>query len=152
VAAHREVAIIHDQRAGKADIDAELGRNLHDMGAALEDGGREVSLLGPEDIGRLRRMPEGRQHDGVIGQFNTDQLAAARHLHLVNRVPLIKRDLALALGRIGPVALADGFDRVDGEHETGAERMTGAHQGAEVHRLGNAFCADGEKSPHVRIP
>ncbi len=59
-ASETQQPVVHDDRPGDADIDAELGRDLHHMIAAFDERRRKPATLGPENVGRAGGMAEGR--------------------------------------------------------------------------------------------
>ena len=91
-AAQRDHPVIHHQRAGHSDIDAELGRNFDHLIAAGQDSGRQVALLRAEYIGGLGRVPEAGQVVGIGQELDPDQPAAARQGQRRRAVIFIERD------------------------------------------------------------
>ena len=144
----RHHPVVQQDRRGDGDIDAEPGRNAHDMAAAGEQRGRQSAALGPEHIGGALRMGEARQVDGVVQQFEADELAAARQLQRLDRRIFVERHMLGRLGRIGLADHAQIHVRRDGEHEIRAEGVRRAKQTAGVHGLGDALDAQPEIPPH----
>ena len=113
------------------------------MGAAGDQLGAEHAAFGPEHIGGLHRMGEGRQLDRLVDKLDADQPAAPRQAHLADALPMIEGKVR---GR--PRCVGDGVHDArigaDGEHEARAEGMGRAEQIAEIDGLRAALDADGE--------
>lgn len=125
---------------------------VHDMNrdglAARKQRRADRAALAPEHVGGGVRMLETRQFDGVVGELDADEGAAFRQAHLFHRVPRIVGDVIEAARGVALVGLAHLGVRVDGEEEARPERMRGAHQRAEIHRLGDVLRADAEIAAH----
>jgi hypothetical protein len=90
-------------------------------------------------------MAEAGQIDRIVDQLAADQAAAARQLELRRCGEVVHRQLEFGLRRVRPGA-AHGVVGLHQEDEAGAERVSRAHQVAEVHRLADALGPDREKS------
>src|SRR5262245_4511855 len=69
--------VIHDERAGHGEVDAEARGNPDDEVAACLQRRRETGALRAQHIGGLRRMTEARHVDGIGQQFHADEAATA---------------------------------------------------------------------------
>jgi hypothetical protein len=94
-------------------------------------------------------VAEAWQVDCVFQQLNADQPAALRQGQVLDRLPVEVRQVLGALGGVG-TRLQRLVGSADGEGEAGAEAVRGAHQVAEVQRLGDALRADGEIAARQR--
>ena len=76
-------------------------------------------------------MAETRQINGVVEQFNADELATLRQGQFVERCPVVVRHVELALRGVGV-----GFERpvggADRKRKTCPEAVGRTHQVAEV--------------------
>ncbi len=93
-------------------------------------------------------MPELGQLDRRLGQLDADHLQAFGKMHLVMALPLIIGEVLERPRRVGLIGDLGPVLRFDREHERRAERIGRAHQGAQIHRLGNAFRSDCKISAH----
>lgn len=144
-AAEAAQPIVHDDGPGRGDIEREGGRNADEMMAAGDHAGAEHASFGPEHIGCLQRVGEGRQLDRLVEKLDADQPAAARQAKLVDALPMIEGKV-----RGGPRCVGDGVHDArigaDGEGEACAEGVGRAKQIAEIDGLRGALDADGEKT------
>ena len=75
-APERAQAVIHDDGAGRGDIERESRRNPHEMLAARRQFGGQHPALGTEHIGRALGMGEAREIVGLVKDFDPDQAAS----------------------------------------------------------------------------
>ena len=141
--------VVHQNRPGDTDIDAELCRNFDRMIAACDQFRRQGPLLRSEHIGRLFRVGEAGQIDRIVKQFDTDKLAAFRQFHRRNRVVLVKRNMLCGLRGVGFVEFTQIDHRRDREHEVRPEGVRRAEQIAHIHRFRDALDADSKETSHV---
>ena len=83
--AERLHAVVHDDRAGDREIDAEPRRDPHHVVAARQHRRRQRAALRPEHVGGVEGVAEARQLDRVVDQLAADQPAAARQLQRLHR-------------------------------------------------------------------
>ena len=93
--------VVHDDGAGHGQVDAEARGDAHHVVAARQQLGRQRALLGPQHIGRAQRMAEARQVDRLVQQLHPDQPAALGQRQLVDALPVVVRQVLLALGGVG---------------------------------------------------
>ena len=112
--------------------------------AAGDHAGAELATFGPEHIGCLQRVGEGRQLNRLVEKLDADQPAAARQAKLLDALPMIEGNV-----RGGPRGVGDGVHDArigaDGEGEACAEGVGRAKQIAEIDGLRGSLDADGEK-------
>ena len=101
MAAEAQQPVVHDQRAGDAEIDREAGRDLHHVVAERLHIGRQALALGAQDVGRLARMAEDRQLDRVVGDLDADQPAAQRQAEGFEVGEIVGRHRARRVGGVG---------------------------------------------------
>ena len=136
------------ERAGDAEIDREAGRDLDHVVAERLQIARQAFALGPQDVGRLARMAEARQLDRLVGDLDADQPAAQRQAEGFEVGEMVGRHRARRVRGVAVRSLAAVVLGPHREHEGGAEGMGGAEQGADIHRLADAFDADAEIAFH----
>ena len=143
-AAEAEHAIVHHDDAGGRQIDAEPGRDAHDVIAPI-DHRRRQRCAPAEHVGGVQRVPEARQQSRRIQQLHADQHAALRQDQLLDGIEPIERHL-LRLRCVGE-RVPCRVD-IDQEHEAGAEGVRRADQIAQVHGLADALRPDAEIAAH----
>ena len=148
MAAQAQEPVVHNEGAGDTQIDREAGRNLHDIVAARLNSGRQALPLGTHDIGRLARVAEARQVDGIVGDLDPDQSAAERQPEGLEVGEMVGRNRARRVGRVAGRSLARIILGPHREHEGSAEGMGGPEQGADVHGLARPFDSDAEIAFH----
>ena len=75
-AAEAQQPIVHHDRAGGREVDAEAGRDPHHVRAARQHRGRQRAALGTENVGGIQRMAEAREQGRLVEQLDADQGAA----------------------------------------------------------------------------
>ena len=73
--AKADLAVIHGDGGGDADIDAEFHRDFDDMVAFVLYFLREMPHFRTEHISGAQGVAKAGEIYGLIGEFNTDQLA-----------------------------------------------------------------------------
>lgn len=141
-------AVVHHQRSGHADIDAEAGGDLHDEVAALHQCRRQAAALRPQHIGGPQRMPEARQLYRLVQQLDADQGTALRQLQARHVRIVVDRQMARGIRCVRDAKLAFVQPGVDGEGEAGAERMGRPDKVAHVERFADALYPDCKISTH----
>lgn len=118
--------IVHHDCASHGNIDAKRGRDFYAVVAFGQQFGRKRAAFGAEHVSGAQRVAETWQVDGVIDQFDADELAAVGQRHLVEACPVIVWQMQLALGRVG-VGFESLVGCADGEREMRAKAMGRPH-------------------------
>jgi len=109
---------------------------------------RQIAFFRTQHISGLLRMAEQGQVDGVIGQLDTNQLAAARQHHIIGGIEVIDRHIAKRTGSVALFQFAAVKSRADKEKEAAAKGMCRAQQVTRIHDFVAAFHPDAEKTAH----
>ncbi len=120
------------------------------MRASLEHGGAEIATFLAQNISGHARMAEAWQLHRVICQLHTNDLATARQRHVIHALPVVIGQVLGGLGGVGLKHLARAVGRAHGEHEAAAKGVCGAHDCAQIARLGDSLNADCEIASHEK--
>lgn len=141
-------AVVDDQGAGNADVDAELHRDFDDVVAAGDKLGGKAALLGAEDIGGAQGMAEDGEIDGFVEEFDADKRAVFRQGEIIELFMRVERHVDVGVRGVGRFDVGVVYGGVDREEETRAKGVRRSHQIAEIETFADALDADGEITTH----
>jgi len=117
--------VIHDDRRGHGQIDAESRRNLDHERTPGGDFWTETVLLGTQYIGGREGVSKSRKIDGVVRDFHPNQLAADWQAEISKRLIDVNGHRLVGYGGIRSDEGAHIHDGGDRKGECGIEGVSG---------------------------